>query len=256
VLLNLAINARDAQPSGGTIRIRTELVELDAAYARTNPDVRPGPYVKLEVSDDGVGMDQETREHLFEPFFTTKDRGQGSGLGLATVYGIVTQTGGHIAVESAPGAGSTFRIYLPRLDDETTIAEPQRRLRSEEVRGDEVVLLVEDDGAVRAMARQALAAHGYQVIEAGSGSEALRIESEHKGPIHLLVTDVVMPRMSGRQLAERIQRLRPEIRVVYMSGYTNDAVLLRGVSPDTSFLHKPFTPMALARTVRLALDRR
>jgi two-component system cell cycle sensor histidine kinase/response regulator CckA len=256
VVLNLAINARDAMPSGGALRITVAAVELDAAYARQNPGVSSGPYIQLEIADDGVGMDAETREHLFEPFFTTKEQGQGTGLGLATVYGIVTQAGGHIEVESAPGAGATFRVQLPRLEDDAAAAAAAPPVRPEHLRGTEVVLLVEDDGAVRAMARQALAAQGYSILEAADGKEALRVDEEHQGPIHLLVTDVVMPRLSGRQLAERLTRRRPELRVVYMSGYTNDAVLLRGVTPDTSFLHKPFTPMALARTVRLALDRR
>jgi two-component system cell cycle sensor histidine kinase/response regulator CckA len=256
VVLNLAINARDAMPSGGALRVSVRVTDLDAAYARQNPGVTAGPHVVLEIADDGVGMDAETREHLFEPFFTTKEQGQGTGLGLATVYGIVTQAGGHIEVDSAPGQGATFRVYLPREDDdEAAAAAPRAGTRSDDLRGDEVVLLVEDDSAVRAMARKALAAHGYAVLEAADGKEALRVEEEHQGPIHLLVTDVVMPRLSGRQLAERLIRRRPDLRVVYMSGYTSDAVLLRGVTPDTSFLHKPFTPRALARTVRLALDR-
>jgi len=256
VLLNLAINARDAMPSGGALRMSVEATELDADYARTNPDVRPGPYVLLAVADDGMGMDDETREHLFEPFFTTKEQGHGTGLGLATVYGIVTQSGGHIAVDSTVGDGATFRVYLPRIDEDVRSDEERRRVRVDNLQGSEVVLLVEDDGAVRAMARQALLAFGYRVLEAGDGREALRVEQDHPGQIHLLLTDVVMPRMTGRQLAERVTRLRPEVRVVYMSGYTNDAVLLRGVSPETGFVHKPFTPMALARAVRHALDRR
>jgi PAS domain S-box-containing protein len=254
VLLNLAVNARDAMPRGGRLTIVTRAVTLDEGAAHARPGVRPGPYALLEVADTGCGMVPEVRAHIFEPFFTTKGPGKGTGLGLAVVHGIVQQAGGHIEVSSEPGAGTAVAIYLP------LVGQPARSGKSfagppPAPRGSETVLLVEDDGAVRALARHVLLGAGYAVLEAGNGEEALRVGAEHRGAIHLLVTDVVMPDMGGRQLAERLLGLRPEMRVLYVSGYTDDAVVRHGVLEDeVHFLPKPFLPDALAHKVREVLD--
>ena len=255
VVMNLAINARDAMPAGGRLTIETANVELDAAYGRGHIGVKEGQYVMLAVSDNGKGIPPEVRSRLFEPFFTTKERGKGTGLGLSTVYGIVKQSAGEIWVYSELGKGTTFKIYLPRVaDDEPQLAPAAEPTPVE--RGEETVLLAEDEPGVRALAREVLRQHGYQVLEAMDVNDALRICREHPEGIDLLLTDVVMPVMSGRELAERVAEIRPEIKVLYMSGYTDNIVVNHGVtSIDKEFLQKPFTPRSLARKVRESLDR-
>ena len=255
VVMNLAVNARDAMPAGGRLTIETANVELDPAYSRNHIGVKEGQYVMLAVSDTGKGIPPDVRSRLFEPFFTTKERGKGTGLGLSTVYGIVKQSGGEIWVYSEPGKGTTFKIYLPRLADDE--AQPARAAETSPVeRGDETILLAEDEPGVRALAREVLRQHGYQVLEAMDVNDALRICREHPEGIDLLLTDVVMPVMSGRELAERVAEIRPEIKVLYMSGYTDNIVVSHGVtSIDKEFLQKPFTPRSLARKVRESLDR-
>jgi len=254
VIMNLVVNARDAMPRGGKLTIETANAELDESYALEHPAVVAGPYVMLAVSDSGVGMDAATQARIFEPFFTTKEKGKGTGLGLATVYGIVKQSGGNIWLYSEPGRGTTFKIYLPRVDQPLELPTPTPAAR-ETPRGTETVLLVEDDDAVRALARKMLAAHGYTVLAAPSGADALELAASHAGPIHLLVTDVVLPGISGRELAIRFQSVRPGLKVLYTSGYTDDAVVHHGVlDAGIAFLQKPFTSGALARKVRETLD--
>lgn len=253
VLFNLAVNARDAMPKGGRLTVETinaEVTDWDAARR----DVPPGRYVVLQVTDTGVGMDAETQAHIFEPFFTTKPRGQGTGLGLATVYGILRQSGGYVTVWSAPGAGSSFRIHLPRVDEPV---EPVRTSAAvaAPVAGAETVLLAEDEKLVRVLAVRVLQQAGYRVLVAAGGKEALEIARGHAGPIHLLLTDVVMPEMSGRELMHRLTELRPGVRVLYMSGYSDEAIAHHGVlDPGTAFMQKPFTPAALSHKVREVLD--
>jgi PAS domain S-box-containing protein len=254
VILNLAINARDAMPRGGKLTIETSAVTLDRAYVRKYLEVQTGQYVLMAVSDTGCGMSPEIRSHLFEPFFTTKEVGKGTGLGLSTIYGIVKQSGGHVAVYSEPGQGTTFKVYLPRVDEagSATLAAPATQGLPG---GNEVVLLVEDQDRVRGLTREVLSGCGYTVLEAPNGCEALKVVQEHTGPIHLLMTDVVMPEMNGRALADRLASLRPEIRVLFTSGYTDGAVVRHGVlKAKTAFLQKPFTPEGLAAKVREVLD--
>jgi two-component system cell cycle sensor histidine kinase/response regulator CckA len=250
VIMNLAVNARDAMPSGGVLTIEVSPVSLSGpSEAR-----RTGPHVLLRVTDTGCGMDTATVARVFEPFFTTKEQGKGTGLGLSTVYGIVEQSSGQIEVESAPGAGTTFRVLLPRVEEATgtSVAASSGPTTAY---GSETVLLVEDEVALRAMAREALQNHGYVVLEAGNGVEALAVADSMRGPIHLLVTDVVMPRMGGGELAQRLSAAQPGMRVLFMSGYTDDAVVREGVSEATSaFLQKPFTLGTFARKVRETLD--
>jgi CheY-like chemotaxis protein len=254
VIMNLAINARDAMPEGGKLTVETENVYLDEAFVREHPDARPGPHVRLAVSDTGRGIGAEVWPHLFEPFFTTKEAGKGTGLGLATVYGIVTQSGGHISVSSEPGAGSIFRIYLPRFQEEAG-AVPAGQAVSGLSPGTETVLLVEDEDAVRDLVSRMLQMCGYTVLEAAHGEEAIRVSERYEGPIQLMVTDVMMPKMTGREVAERLKPLRPDMRVLYVSGYTDDEIVRQGVlGADMAFLQKPFTPDALARKVREVLD--
>jgi len=251
VLMNLAVNARDAMPQGGRLLLRTRNAEAREIRAVT---VAGGSYVVVEVEDTGCGMQPEVLEHIFEPFFTTKEQGRGTGLGLATVYGIVKQSGGYIDVASEPGAGSRFTIYLPQVEEQAPAEEgfTQRVLPS----GSETILLVEDEPMVRAMVRTVLAECGYTVLEAMQGDDALRLAEEHEGPIHLLLTDVVMPRMSGRELAERLTAQRPDTQVLFMSGYTDDAVMRHGVEDaEMELLQKPFTHLALAQRIRRLLDR-
>jgi CheY-like chemotaxis protein len=228
-------------------------VDLDDEYVRRHVGARPGPHVMLAVSDTGAGIPREIQGHIFEPFFTTKEQGKGTGLGLATVYGIVKQSGGYIEVDSEPGRGTTFRIYLPRVDAASPADRPPRP--APVASGTETILLVEDEEGVRELARDILRASGYTVLEARNGAEALLLCERHQGPLHLLLTDVVMPRMSGRELAERLAPLRPDLRVLYMSGYTDDAVIRHGVlGAGTAFLQKPFTPAGLVQSVRDTLD--
>jgi PAS domain S-box-containing protein len=253
VILNLAVNARDAMPRGGNLTIETRSVDLDGEYALEHIGVRPGRHVLLAVSDTGIGMDVETRSRVFEPFFTTKASGQGTGLGLSTVYGIVKQSGGSIWIYSEPGRGTTFKIYLPCAE-----GAPEglwRAASARPARGTETVLLVEDDPSVRALSRRILESYGYSVIETAGAEDALDFARRNDRPIHLLLTDVVMPEMGGAELASRLQSLRPEVRVLYMSGYTDDAVVRLGlVEGKGSFLQKPFTPASLAAGVREVLD--
>jgi CheY-like chemotaxis protein len=249
------INARDAMPKGGKLTIETANVELDQNYADTHLAVSPGPHVMLAVSDTGSGMDAQTRDHIFEPFFTTKDKGKGTGLGLATVYGIVKQSGGNIWVYSERGHGTTFKIYLPRVTSSPAVPEPLL-VRASPPQGSETILLVEDEDSIRSLVLSILQAHGYTVLAAGCPLDALEISKKFEKPIHLLFTDVVMPQMSGREMAEQISAVRPDTKVLYMSGYTDQAIAHHGVlQPGVPFLQKPFTPEALAQKVRDVLDR-
>jgi CheY-like chemotaxis protein len=255
VLVNLAVNARDAMPLGGRLTIETAMVDLDDAYAETHVTVIPGRYVMLAVSDTGQGMDAATRARIFEPFFTTKEQGKGIGLGLATVYGIVKQSGGYIWVYSEPGHGTVFKVYLPPSDVAASAVRPvEPASESEKHRGWETVLLVEDEDAVRALAREVLRRQGYVVLEARHGLDALRVAERHQDPIHLLVTDVVMPHMSGRDLARRLADARPNMKLLFISGYTDHAVVHRDLTPGSAFLQKPFTPENFAQKVRSVLD--
>jgi PAS domain S-box-containing protein len=253
-VINLAVNARDAMPAGGQLTIETRNAELDEEYTGQHPDARPGRYVVVAVRDTGGGMDAVTQARAFEPFFTTKGPGKGTGLGLAMVYGFVKQSGGHIEVESEVGRGTTFKVYLPRTDETVRSGRsPQDCVALEG--GTETILLVEDQDAVRAFARRVLLAGGYTVLEARDGEEALGVAQQYTGPIHLLFTDVIMPRMGGPQLAERLIRNRPGMRVLYMSGYADEAIgRSGGTEAGCAFLQKPFNPVRLARKVREVLD--
>jgi PAS domain S-box-containing protein len=253
VIMNLAVNARDAMPDGGKLTIETATVTLGQDYADAHRVVPPGSYVLLSVSDSGSGMDEAVKARLFEPFFTTKEQGKGTGLGLATVYGIVKQSGGFIWVYSEVGHGTTFKIYLP-LVDEAVSGEPTSPPPAS-LHGTETILVAEDAVAVRSVAREVLRRHGYHVLAAAEGREALMAADRHPGPIHLLITDVIMPEMSGRQVADRLKERRPTIKVLFVSGYTDDAIVRHGIlEPGISFLQKPFSPESLARKVREVLD--
>jgi signal transduction histidine kinase/CheY-like chemotaxis protein len=254
VIVNLAVNARDAMPEGGRLVIQTANVELGAEGAGRHLGAKPGLYVMLAISDTGTGMSRETVARMFEPFFTTKDPGKGTGLGLATVHGIVKQSSGDIWVYSEPGQGTTFKVYLPRADSQVADAVPV--LPRQHVRGrGETILLVEDDAALRGLARKILVAGGYAVLEARTGEEAMAVCARGEQPVDLIVTDAVMPGMSGRALAERLAAVRPTARLLLISGYTDDDILRRGIlDPRMAFLQKPFTPGALAQKVREVLD--
>ncbi|MCL4396675.1 MAG: PAS domain S-box protein, partial [Chloroflexi bacterium] len=254
VLMNLVVNARDAMPRGGKVTIESAQLQLDADYARTHFGVKPGSYIMLAVSDSGTGMDEETRRHLFEPFFTTKGKGKGTGLGLSTVYGIVKQSGGNIWVYTEPGKGTTFKIYLPVVDGGTDAALADAA-RPELRRGTETILVAEDEPGLSKLIHQVLEQNGYTVLEAESSADALRLCEERTGPIHLLLTDVVMPQMSGRELAGAVSAICPDTRVLYMSGYTDNVIVHHGVlEKGVPFLQKPFTPDMLAAKVREVLD--
>ncbi|PYQ43788.1 MAG: hybrid sensor histidine kinase/response regulator [Acidobacteria bacterium] len=255
VILNLVVNSRDAMPRGGELIIETAKAVLDEAYSHQHADVRPGPYAMLAVSDTGAGMDAETQSHIFEPFFTTKEEGKGTGLGLATVFGIVKQSGGHVSVYSEVGRGSTFRVYLPCTDEDKP-AEAEGASPPSDLRGHEAILVVEDAEALRAMIREILEGAGYSVVE-NAAPTAVVEEIDRLGRVDVLLTDVVMPRMSGPELAGTLRRTHPHLKVLFISGYTDQAVGHHGVfAPDSQFLQKPFTTAALLTKVRALLDSR
>jgi CheY-like chemotaxis protein len=255
VIVNLAVNARDAMPDGGKLTIQTANVELDESFTQAHLGAVAGSYAMVAVTDSGAGMDATVRAHLFEPFFTTKEVGKGTGLGLATVYGIVKQSDGYISVYTEVGKGSSFKVYLPRI--ETPQPAPVAPAKSGPARGSETVLVVEDEPAVLTLSRRALEMQGYVVLAAADGADALRIVERHGGTIDLLLSDVVMPGLSGRELADQLSVRRPGIRVLFMSGYPGDAVVQHGtLPPGSAFLQKPFSPDGLARKVRDVLDAR
>jgi two-component system, cell cycle sensor histidine kinase and response regulator CckA len=254
ILVNLAANARDAMPDGGRLTIEVANAELDETYKKQHPPAIPGPYVMIGITDTGCGMDRETQSQIFDPFFTTKEFGKGTGLGLAMVYGIVKQSGGYIWVYSELGKGTVFKVYLPRIEREAPQnlhADPDGAPQ----RGSETILVAEDSESLREMAREYMESLGYTVIEAASGTEALQRFNEFEGVIHLLLTDVVMPEMNGRELADQIVRKRPGIKILFTSGYTDDAIVRHGVlEPGIAFIQKPYRPRALARKIREVLD--
>ena len=256
VIMNLVVNARDAMPDGGKLTIETRNFEIDEKFARRYAyPVLPGSYVQLIVSDNGVGMDTATQQRIFEPFFTTKEKGKGTGLGLSLVYGVVKQSGGYIDVLSARGKGTTFNIYLPRVGQNAVETKTIGPDRPEELRGTETILLAEDEDTLRALTRHLLELYGYRVLEACDGNQALRLSDQSADEIQLLLTDVVMPGISGRTLADQLKQKRPDIKVVFMSGYTGQQVGGKEIlEPGSAFLQKPFTREGLARKVREALD--
>jgi CheY-like chemotaxis protein len=253
-IVNLVLNARDAMPRGGRITIETAEVQLDETYARTHADIEPGDFVMVAIGDTGQGMDGETRRHLFEPFFTTKEIGKGTGLGLATVYGTVKQLGGDIQVYSEPGQGTTFKLYFPRVSG-TAAPEATEPPDAERAPRTETVLVVEDEEAVRNLTVTMLRNLGHTVLAAANGAEAIAIAESHAGTIALLITDVVMPKMSGRQVADHLLKLKPALKVLYVSGYTDGTVVHHGVlEGDAGFLPKPFSREALGKKIRHLLD--
>ena len=248
IIVNLVVNARDAMPRGGRVTIETANTTLDERAVLKHVSVKPGAYVMLSVSDTGSGMDQETQQRIFEPFFTTKEIGKGTGLGLSTVYGIVKQSGGNIWVYSEPGMGTVFKVYLPRIDDATAVTVEKQETTV--LRGSETILLVEDEDVVRGLTKKILMQAGYNVLDAKGGEEAIRVCRAYPGPIDLLLTDVVMPEISGKEVAERLVELRTGIRVLFMSGYTDEAIFQHGVlDASVEFLQKPFTPKVLLRRI-------
>jgi PAS domain S-box-containing protein len=258
VIMNLALNARDAMPRGGQLMIETANVNLNEEFTRQHVSMKPGAYVKMTVRDTGCGMDKETLNRIFEPFFTTKEKGKGTGLGLSTVYGIIKQSGGNIWAASELGQGSTFTIYLPK--DTSAVPKKYRPKPAQPplpIRGTETILLVEDEAAVRSMLRQTLESNGYKVLEAPDGQEAINICQNYPGPIHLLLTDVIMPGMNGRELSQILSRRFPKLKVLFMSGYPDNSIVHLGtLEPPTMFLQKPFTLSTLEMKVREILDAR
>jgi two-component system, cell cycle sensor histidine kinase and response regulator CckA len=253
VLMNLVVNARDAMPTGGVLTVETGNVKLDANYAKAHIAVRSGPYIMISVSDTGSGMDEATKARLFEPFFTTKGSGKGTGLGLSTVFGIVKQSGGSVEVYSEAGRGTSVKVYLPRIDQPASLEAKESRRKVG--RGSETVLLVEDDEMVRTLVRETLERDGYRILDAPGPLEARRISDQHKEPIQLLITDVVMPKVSGRELAQQLVERRPSLKVLYMSGYSDNAVVNSGIlKKEVAFIQKPFTPTALTEKVREVLE--
>jgi two-component system cell cycle sensor histidine kinase/response regulator CckA len=256
VIMNLVVNSRDAMPTGGKLIIETSNADLDEAYCQVHPAVEPGRYVMVAVSDTGAGMDAKTQTHIFEPFFTTKELGKGTGLGLATVYGVVKQSGGYIWVYSEVGKGTTFKIYLPRTDEPVQTVVAMDRGKPELLRGSETILLVEDAESLRELTRMLLENNGFTVLVAENGTEAIELAEHKDQPIHLLLTDVVMPGMSGRELANYLTAKRPDMSVIYMSGYTNDAIAHHGVlDSGIVLIEKPFSQETLIRKLREVLDR-
>jgi CheY-like chemotaxis protein len=256
VIVNLAVNARDAMPKNGKLTLETSNAYLDEIYSRNHATVLPGDYVMLAVSDTGIGMDEATQERIFEPFFTTKDVGKGTGLGLSSVYGIVRQSGGYIWVYSEPGQGTIFKIYLPRVQAAASAVPQQKKAIPFAPSGTETILLVEDNRELRELAELALTSHGYTVLAAENPRAAEQLAALHQGHIDLLLSDVVMPEMSGMELAQKLQATRKEIKVFYMSGYTDNMVMRRdGAGPDAIFLQKPFAPSVLLTKLREVLDR-
>ena len=254
VLLNLAANARDAMPKGGRLTIRASNVELDESDRKKHAPVVPGPYIMLTIEDTGCGMDLKTQARIFDPFFTTKELGKGTGLGLATVYGIVKQTGGYIWVYSEVGHGTVFRVYLPRVGTAPPKAE-REPLPLEELHGSETILVAEDSESLREMAEEYLESIGYTVLSAVSGEKALQRAKDFQGPIHLLLTDVVMPEMSGPELANHMSSLRPGVKIIFTSGYTDDAMARQGIlDQNVAFIQKPYRPKALAKKIRQVLN--
>jgi CheY-like chemotaxis protein len=259
VIMNLVVNARDAMPKGGRLTVETANVDLDATYASDHATVKPGRYVMLAVSDTGMGMTPETVAHIFEPFYTTKESGRGTGLGLSTVYGIVKQSGGYVWVYSELGRGSSFKVYLPRVE-QAAEPIPAVKARTGEQRGWETILLVEDQPQVRELARMALSEKGYNVLVTSSPEDAETVCARHNAEIHLLLTDLVMPGITGRELAKRLTAKHPKLRVMFMSGYTFGIIAPGGthngmLEDGVAFLQKPFTPSALSEKVREVLDR-
>jgi CheY-like chemotaxis protein len=253
ILMNLAVNARDAMPAGGKLIIETANMELDDGEITRQLGAKPGRYVLLAVTDCGMGMDQETLGHIFEPFFTTKGKGQGTGLGLSTVYGIVRQSEGWIRVSSMPGEGTTFRIYFPRYDSPAQSGE-SAKIGEADLGGSETILVVEDQEEVRRLAVRMLKSYGYEVLVAACGADAIELAVHYPGSLHLMMTDVVMPGMTGKELAERQKALRPQMKVLYTSGYTDDVIARRGVLEEgTFYISKPYSPKALAEKVRAVL---
>ena len=255
VILNLVVNARDALSSGGSIVLSTANVERSAADLADHPGAREGRYVSIAVSDNGVGIDEATLARIFEPYFTTKDRGRGTGLGLATVLGIVEQSGGHVDVKSTVGEGTSFRIFLPRQADPSASAAPEANASGEPAGGHETIVLAEDEESVRRLATMVLERSGYRVIAAPDGKSALDAAAAHEARIDLLLTDVIMPGLNGRELADRFATIHPETRVLFMSGYAGEALSAQGVlDSSVAFLAKPFVPAELGRKVREVLD--
>jgi len=255
VILNLIVNSRDAMPDGGKLWIETRNVEVTASFSSDQSSIKPGSYVMLSVTDIGVGISPDTLPHIFEPFYTTKESSRGTGLGLSTVYGIVKQSGGHITVASEVGKGTTFKVYLPRVEDALEAPPNVEWARTAGEKGKETILLVEDEPGVRELARMVLSEQGYTVIEAQNSEDAVRLAGRHGSEIHLLLTDVVMPGMSGHDLAKHLTALYTNLRVLYMSGYTYNVIAENGTLEEgLSFLQKPFTPQVLTQRVREALS--